>query len=127
MRRPKTAHCVLRLAALTLAAAVCTTEPASSQARDPHYVERPAIFSTQSHVSDLSIVQALDLAPGDVISINFGASDHAAFDVFTTSASSFPQAGASYLVLSTGFVAAALSPNDSGRSLMPFAKPRFRR
>jgi hypothetical protein len=78
--------------------------------RIPHLVVPP---QSLSHVTEAEVRDALDLTAGDVVSIDFGASDHAGFDVFETAATLFPVEGPSYFVMSTGATASALQPNDS--------------
>jgi hypothetical protein len=59
------------------------------------------------------IRDALDLSAGDAVSISTGTSDPAAVAVFNSSVASFPTKGSSYLVMSTGNTASALTPNNS--------------
>ena len=78
--------------------------------RIPDLVEPNLILS---HVTAADVRGALDLTAGDVVSIDFGTSDHAGFDVFNTAASFFPAEGSSYFVMATGNTSSALMPNNS--------------
>lgn len=66
-----------------------------------------------SHVTTTQVRDALGLSAADVVSINFGLSDHSGFDVFSTAATSFPAVGSTYFVMSSGNTSSALMANTS--------------
>lgn len=111
------------IAALISAVVLLTNDPCAAQERIPDEIQYsgdaagiktmglgPVILgATSPEVRD-----ALDLIAADVVSISFGTSDSAGFEVFDTGATAFPTMGTDYFVMSTGATASALTANTSG-------------
>ncbi|MHC4428610.1 MAG: choice-of-anchor L domain-containing protein [Planctomycetota bacterium] len=71
------------------------------------------IIIQSSHVSDSDVRDALDLIAADLVSIDFGTSADAGYDVFSTAATLFPTSGTEYFVMSTGNTSSALTANSA--------------
>src|SRR5919201_1932938 len=85
---------------------------AADGARTGPSVQPQSIVTLQS--ADASEVEAaLDLAPGVLSSVDFGASDSQGYAVFTSAAPGLPTRGNSYVVLSSGATSDALLENSS--------------
>lgn len=70
------------------------------------------VIIQSSHVSDTDVRDALDLIAADLVSIDFGTSADAGYDVFSTAATLFPTSGTDYFVMSTGNTSSALTTNS---------------
>lgn len=73
----------------------------------------PPINDVTGHVTENEVRDSVDLIAADIVSISFGASDHAGFDVFGSPVSFFPSNGNSFFVMSTGATASVTMGNNA--------------
>ena len=110
----------LWLLAATLLAATFGVKPSAAQNRQPTLIPHPLLSAQVSAKAGVAKAQVIDVAaalgldPSEVASVDFGGSDAACYDVFSSSASGFPTEGGSYLVMSSGFTSVALDANTTG-------------
>ena len=102
---------ILALALIAISAAIGGTPTAPPRSLTTKSI--PTAQTAIAAVTPNEVRDALDLTASEVISISFGTSDTAGLDVFNAAVASFPSEGPSYLVMSTGNTASALTPNDS--------------